>query len=58
MNEANEEFGDEMLVSYMRNRHGQDPKRIIEELLAEVKKFCGDAVQSDDVTMMVVRFEG
>ena len=42
----------------MRNRHGQDPKRVLEELMQDVKTFTGDALQSDDVTMMVVRFEG
>src|SRR5436190_948998 len=44
MNEASEEFGDDHLVSLMRDRHNQDPRKILEELLAEVKKFCGDAV--------------
>jgi serine phosphatase RsbU (regulator of sigma subunit) len=42
----------------MRNRHGQDPRKILKELIEEVKKFTGDALQSDDVTMMAVRYEG
>jgi sigma-B regulation protein RsbU (phosphoserine phosphatase) len=58
MNEANEEFGDDQLVALMRNRHGQDPRKILKELIEEVKKFTGDALQSDDVTMMAVRYEG
>jgi sigma-B regulation protein RsbU (phosphoserine phosphatase) len=58
MNEANEEFGDDHLVERMRHRHDQNPRTVLEELITEVKKFCGDAVQSDDVTMMVVRFNG
>jgi phosphoserine phosphatase RsbU/P len=58
MNEASEEFGDEQLVALMRNRHGQDPRKILKELVEEVKKFTGDALQSDDVTMMAVRYEG
>jgi phosphoserine phosphatase RsbU/P len=58
MNEASEEFGDDQLVALMRNRHGQDPRKILKELLEEVKKFTGDALQSDDVTMMAVRYEG
>jgi serine phosphatase RsbU (regulator of sigma subunit) len=58
MNEASEEFGDEQLVALMRNRHGQEPRKLLEELIGEVKKFTGDALQSDDVTMMVVRYEG
>jgi len=58
MNEASEEFGDDHLVECMRNRHNQEPRNVLEELVTEVKKFCGDAVQSDDVTMMVVRYHG
>src|SRR4029453_9300388 len=58
MNEASEEFGDDNLVALVRNRHGQDPRKLLEELIREVKKFTGDALQSDDVTMMVVRYEG
>jgi sigma-B regulation protein RsbU (phosphoserine phosphatase) len=58
MNEASEEFGDEQLVALMRNRHGQDPRKILKELVEEVKKFTGEALQSDDVTMMAVRYEG
>jgi sigma-B regulation protein RsbU (phosphoserine phosphatase) len=58
MNEASEEFGDDQLVSLIRSRHGQEPRKVLEDLLEDVKKFCGDAVQSDDVTMMVVRYEG
>src|SRR5262249_59574664 len=44
MNEAKEEFGDDLLVSLMRNRHGQDPKRILTDLIKEVKAFTGDAL--------------
>jgi serine phosphatase RsbU (regulator of sigma subunit) len=42
----------------MRNRHGQEPRKVLEDLIRDVKTFTGDALQSDDVTMMVVRFEG
>lgn len=58
MNMANEEFGDEHLVDCVRHRHGQDPQVVLDELVGEVRAFCGDAVQSDDVTMMLVRYEG
>ncbi len=58
MNSAGEEFGDDFLVECMKSRHGQDPESVLEALMKDVKAFCGDAVQNDDVTMMVVRFEG
>jgi sigma-B regulation protein RsbU (phosphoserine phosphatase) len=58
MNEADEEFGDDYLVQCLRNRHSQEPQIILDALLQEVRKFCGDATQSDDVTMMLVRYDG
>jgi sigma-B regulation protein RsbU (phosphoserine phosphatase) len=58
MNEAEEEFGDDHLVACMRERYTKEPREILEELVGEVKAFCGEALQSDDVTMMLVRFNG
>ena len=58
MNEANEEFGDDHLVSIVKNMRGKDPKEVVDNLVAQVRQFCGDALQSDDVTMMAVRYEG
>jgi len=58
MNESEEEFGDEFLVQCLRKRHSQEPQAILEELLQEVRQFCGEATQSDDVTMMLVRYDG
>jgi len=58
MNEAEEEFGDDHLVACMRDRYTKEPREILEELVTEVKAFCGEALQSDDVTMMLVRYNG
>ncbi len=58
MNAAGDEFGDDHLVDCMNDRHGQDPQTVLDALMKEVKAFCGDALQSDDVTMMLVRYEG
>jgi phosphoserine phosphatase RsbU/P len=58
MNEADEEFGDDHLVACMRARANKEPQAILEELIGEVKTFCGEALQSDDVTMMLVRYNG
>jgi serine phosphatase RsbU (regulator of sigma subunit)/pSer/pThr/pTyr-binding forkhead associated (FHA) protein len=58
MNAAGDEFGDEHLVDLMNGRHGHEPQAVLDDLMKEVKAFCGDALQSDDVTMMAVRYEG
>jgi serine phosphatase RsbU (regulator of sigma subunit) len=42
----------------MRDRHGQEPRKVLNEVLEEVNTFCGAALQSDDVTMMIVRYNG
>jgi serine phosphatase RsbU (regulator of sigma subunit) len=31
---------------------------MLQALLAEVRRFCGEATPSDDVTMVIVRYEG
>ena len=58
MNLASEEFGDDHLVECVNGRHGQDPQVAVEELIKEVGSFVGEANQSDDVTMMIVRYDG
>jgi sigma-B regulation protein RsbU (phosphoserine phosphatase) len=58
MNEKDEEFGDEHLVDCVRASHGRDPQAVLEELIDKVREFCGEANQSDDITMMLVRYDG
>jgi serine phosphatase RsbU (regulator of sigma subunit) len=31
---------------------------VLDALLADVRAFCGDATQSDDVTAVLVRYNG
>ena len=58
MNEAGDEYTDERLIASVRSHAGASPQALLEGLLADVKRFCGAATPSDDVTMVVVRYEG
>ena len=58
MNASDEEFGDDRLVDCVKNLRSREPQAVLEELMQQVKDFCGDATQSDDVTMMLVRYNG
>ena len=58
LNTAGEEFGDPCLVDCVQAHTGKAPQEMLEALLSEVHRFCGAATQSDDVTMVIVRYEG
>jgi sigma-B regulation protein RsbU (phosphoserine phosphatase) len=56
--EAGAEFTDERLLATVMTHRGQEPRVWLDALVAEVRAFCGRATPSDDLTMMVVRYEG
>ena len=58
MNEAGEEYSDERLVASVNANRGRPPQELLEALLADVRRFCGRATPNDDVTMVVVRYDG
>jgi sigma-B regulation protein RsbU (phosphoserine phosphatase) len=58
LNPAGEEFTDERLVETVKAHQGKPPQEVLDALLAEVRTFCADATQSDDVTVVMVRFNG
>ena len=58
LNEAGDEFSDDRLLACVTaNRHAA-PQVILDALLKDVRAFCGEAPQSDDVTLVMVRFDG
>lgn len=58
LNEADEEYTDDrLLTSIDAHRHGS-PQELLDGLLADVHAFCGAATPNDDVTMVVVRYDG
>jgi sigma-B regulation protein RsbU (phosphoserine phosphatase) len=48
---------DRLLASIERHR-GKAPQSLLDGLLADVKTFAGDATQNDDLTLVMVRFDG
>jgi serine phosphatase RsbU (regulator of sigma subunit)/pSer/pThr/pTyr-binding forkhead associated (FHA) protein len=58
LNEAGEEYTDDRLVASVQTHAGAAPQELLQGLLADVRRFCGAATATDDVTIVVVRFEG
>jgi sigma-B regulation protein RsbU (phosphoserine phosphatase) len=57
-NEHGDEFGDDRLLGLIDVHKDEAPQALLDALLAGVRAFSGRATQSDDVTMLIVRFEG
>ena len=58
LNEAGEEFTDERLLASLDAHRHESPQQLLDGLLADVRAFCGRATSSDDVTIVVVRYDG
>jgi len=55
MNEAEDFFGDERLHALVLQTHGLTAAQAGAHILADLKLFVGEAEQSDDVSLMVLR---
>ncbi len=55
MNARMEEFGEDRLISLIQSQVGQPPKRVIDNVLDDVRQFAGAAEQHDDITLVVVK---
>lgn len=58
LNESGDEYSDDRLLASVRAHMGGSPQQLLDGLLADVRQFCGHATASDDVTLVVVRYEG
>jgi phosphoserine phosphatase RsbU/P len=58
MNPQDEEFTDERLLACATAHRGKTPQEVLDALLADVQTFCAGATQSDDVTIVMVRYNG
>jgi phosphoserine phosphatase RsbU/P len=58
LNPAGDEFTDARLIASVMKHRGATPQAAVEALLADVRTFCEDATQSDDVTILLVRYDG
>ena len=58
LNEAGEEYSDERLLAAAARHRGRAPRELLDGLLADLRAFCGRATANDDVTMVVVQYNG
>jgi len=58
LNEAGEEFTDDRLLASIARHASKPPQALLDSVIADVRAFCGRATQSDDVTIVIVRYDG
>ena len=58
VNVAGDEFGDDRLIDCFTRRRSQPLQEILEALMADVKEFAGEALPNDDITMLLMRYDG
>ncbi len=58
LNEAGDEYSDDRLLAAVIANRRRTPQELLDALLADVRKFAGAATANDDVTMVVVRYDG
>ncbi|WP_321507392.1 SpoIIE family protein phosphatase [uncultured Methanoregula sp.] len=56
-NEQDMDFGEERLIEYLEKNRSFTAREIQLGLLAEIRQFRGNAHQSDDITLLVLRVE-
>ena len=55
-NNEMEQFSDERLISLLKSTSGYGPKEIIEETFVQVQRHAAGANQSDDITVMCIKY--
>ncbi len=55
MNKIKEEFGEERLMSIVKENSGMSSEELLDKIIKEVKTFMGKTPQHDDMTMVVVK---
>ena len=58
MNSSDEEYGTERLQADLNVMAGANPKEIIDFISGKVTAHANGAVQSDDITMLSLKFQG
>ena len=58
MNEKNELYGSAHLLELLATLPGATPEAIVAAVRDSVRRFAGSAEQSDDLTLVCVRFSG
>ncbi len=57
-NISNELYGEERLINYLNEHTTDSPKTTIKGVKANVDEFAGEADQFDDMTMLLIEFNG
>lgn len=57
-NEDNAFFDEERVIEYLKNHPSKSLSSLVKGLFLEVMKFSGSALQTDDITVLSVRFDG
>ena len=55
INTDEQEFGDDRLIKTLENHPGCTCQEMIDAIKADVAEFVGEAEQSDDITMLVLK---
>src|SRR3954454_7862005 len=58
MNSESEEFTDDRLIACANAHFQETPQQVLDALLKDVHAFCAGEPQSDDVTAVLVRYNG
>ncbi len=58
MNRKSEEFTEERLVEVLENLPDSDSKQIVQNVLGSVRVFTDGHEQSDDITILAIRYNG
>jgi phosphoserine phosphatase RsbU/P len=57
-NEDFEEFGEERLLTFMKDHHSDNVEKIVTDSVEAVTLYSGGIPQSDDITLLVIRYNG
>jgi serine phosphatase RsbU (regulator of sigma subunit) len=57
-NVSGEEYGDERLLAFLTANRQASPAELRDGLIGQVREFCASAPQGDDITVLVVRYDG
>lgn len=58
MNKKNEEYTEDRLVEVLDRMSGSDSKQIVQNVMGSVKVFTDGYEQSDDITILALRYNG
>jgi sigma-B regulation protein RsbU (phosphoserine phosphatase) len=58
MNGRDEAFSDERLARSLSALHGRGIRESVEGIMTHIRSFTGEAPQSDDITMMLIQYNG